>query len=801
MKLTRKSCVFKALLILSFLPILGSCSKSNPVVVKEEVQPEPTQVETEEAIFMVLDAAHDENLSHEKLNEILTNIEKHYSTSFNWAKFWFELSEKIKPEEVTLENLVQINRLQKISCATDTTISYFQFIEGLMQSKDHSGKVLELAGNRINTCRSYPSVNTLKAFNDFAIRRFREFGAIGDTLAYLHFISQLELNVTKNELKTILSESETQDWRKISDILLLNDQTDHLVGLLTILNDLFPFERSQFNSMAYEALKKAGFSLKLLKTIRVEQVSKLVMAIPKEDLMRKDSESMALLLENLTSVLHEENTSTKLGERSDSTREALFLSHLDKQKVFFQLLVRVFDQKNDLREKILGLLHKANSSLETLIVQDSALSKNLLANEDREAANLSWLYFRHLKRNYREELSAFEAPRLEQSILERITKARILTSLKRMPVKTYCNLLNEIGFSHQKVSFKDIGMAGGEIFSKLRPGCFSVEVTKNDLGPLRKATLTINSDSDFTMPLDSVLIAPGVDVTIKAARFDGTIIDLSADKSDPKRVTPETTKDHDGMVVPIVFGITPAKMSNLYSDNETYFFPYHYQLKMPSSELPATSGMRPNTGYPGGDLTLKQQEDCQTCTPATLISLGGEGQEAADGRAGGKGQLGEMSQYKLEEFIFVSDFEGLKTEDKSLLSSSLSRVKDLYELLTVAPRNSQGQVITYLPSDYINYFDQAQLNRFDDNMENFLSTAPNNCPMELGPKRKCFIELIAKDAAEDLQQDVFRLYSEGVREVLTPGVTFNFKQRNGLAGDTYLKGEQGKNGREFYEGF
>lgn len=195
------------------------------------------------------------------------------------------------------------------------------------------------------------------------------------------------------------------------------------------------------------------------------------------------------------------------------------------------------------------------------------------------------------------------------------------------------------------------------------------------------------SEENVRMSLGAVLVSRGTHLHLEAESFAGSIIDLSSEFVHENLPEEPTPSSYDAKALPVLFGL------NVMDEDAPFLTGIHYLLFhyvwREAADGEETSVV-PETGRPGGDLTL-ELEQAQAVLPK-LVSLGGGGQTGTPSRAGGLPDESYYPMYRFEEAL--ANTSNNTTDVYRVLFRPT--VFSLQELIEFAERDEVGSIPLYV---------------------------------------------------------------------------------------------------------
>lgn len=167
-----------------------------------------------------------------------------------------------------------------------------------------------------------------------------------------------------------------------------------------------------------------------------------------------------------------------------------------------------------------------------------------------QAHNASWdaitLRLRLARRLGQELKIPATALPASSTLVERIISTRIeaesspAVAERRDAALLLCELLRGEGL-HKRVPAENVQDLRRALIAG--PGCIEVTRSEKSLAAGKPYLAQLHADQEIMMAFESILIAPGLNLSIKARSFDGSMVDLAAEPGDEKGLSGSLTID------------------------------------------------------------------------------------------------------------------------------------------------------------------------------------------------------------------------------------------------------------------
>lgn len=226
---------------------------------------------------------------------------------------------------------------------------------------------------------------------------------------------------------------------------------------------------------------------------------------------------------------------------------------------------------------------------------------------------------------------------------------------KRTAIQAFCAYLNEQNIPTLQISGTDLRQ---ELDKGLKAGCYRLS---GDAGAKTQIDLNVGR-----MSFDAALIAPGQSLKVVANSFDGSMIDLSSEKTPATQVVvADRPQDRDALVVPMVLGLEgltpefkPKSMLEKEPMTRHHVVVMHLPVRLAKPGIAAPAA---EAGESGGNLVVRLRPKHSAITelsfPPTFVSMGSAGQPGAVQSLGGREAISLIGEVRAKKWAKVADYQ------------------------------------------------------------------------------------------------------------------------------------------------
>jgi hypothetical protein len=675
--------------------------------------------------------------SEQPIRDSILLIKQYHQEDFNFVRFWSGLTYPAI-DFLAWSNLdmIALSEVQQISCNYESNYSYILFLERILDNSSLSHLHLVVKSNLVKALSNCITEFKNEKF-ELIIKYYTKPKSSEDVEVYIQLLDVLKKSYSNN----------FHSWGEVSvlrhDIEILSDKyikTKRYKEVITLSNKLkliFPYKKD----LAYIGIKKIisnnQFDENILNYLSFENLISLIKN-SSDDINLIDDIEKYNILQNIV-------ISKMLNKKVDDI--LFYEDFLNKMEFLNSVLVKLDLNLTEYLQSFEILVNSFNNQTSSLIALNYI--------EDSSIYSFVSLYSKLRKKEITKNYS-----------LERIQTSNRYSVF----LNDYANLFSMTNNVNKKELLSSLCARLPNKKSYLK------HLKLTDLGCLELKDNSIVIDNDLELSIFSILKTNNKTLTVKGHKINIGVIDLSSTINLGTAIGAVTPKSSNAIAFPLVFAFKAKSNRGLIRKQSNYYLPYHFVYQEARDGIAQSEVHLPKNGISGGHLYKERSSRIL----GSFVSTGSEGQSAAPASKAG-------AQYNLELDHLGIDFwiSDITSTNSYLVVDALAKNKAIQDLLTVAKRDDENNILSYVDLHFLELLGSKEKQDFVDNL-NLVKKQMNlkcedlKCSLEFIIS-KAIVEITALDANNNHQKIISKI-NETYTSTLSEG------------GSVFTDGVKGKNG-------